>query len=296
MLHQSRRPVPEGPKGSVRIERYLLVISVGLLAYVVFANYQDSGLALWDWDWLFISGFSTFIGALFVARSLSRKLDTLLLRLADRGALVACAEPGTVLRRDAQPIKALRRMIAELEDLTTQIVGGVVGAILLLACIVAFGQFGIGDVLRHTGLIVIATAGGYLAGRHIGQMIAYGYLGWLMGKANIVIEAKPGHIDGAAGLKPVGSFYFFQAMLLAIPGLFLGIWWFLIPLWPGLGYSHWRDAYLGLLLVVVVFEIAAFVAPMWRFHTIMAESRVWATGSGASVSSNRTTMWPALRD
>jgi hypothetical protein len=84
---------------------------------------------------------------------------------------------------------------------------------------------------------------------------------------------KPGHIDGAAGLKPIGTFYFTQAMLLAVPAVFLAAWWFLFPLWPGPNYSHWRDPYLGMLLVVLGFEVAAFVMPMWRFHILMRERK-----------------------
>jgi hypothetical protein len=253
-------------------ERYVLLAATAFFIYILLQNYLDYGTTLQDWDWLFISGFLVFIVAVQLARGLPYKFNVLLFRLADRGVLVESHDQGIKLDRDAEQLRALHDRVRELEHWLAQIVGILVALILLVACIAAFGQFGPGVVLQHFGLILVATAAGYVAGRHIGTMIAYSFLGAYMRSARVAVQAKPGHIDGAAGLKPIGSFFFAQAMLLAIPAVFLGAWWFLFPLWP-VQYGYWRDPYLAMLVVVVAFEMAAFVAPMWRFHIIMQDQK-----------------------
>jgi hypothetical protein len=87
------------------------------------------------------------------------------------------------------------------------------------------------------------------------------------------LQVRPGHLDGAAGLKPVGDLYFFQALLTSLPAVFLAAWWVLIPLWPGGRYATWREPYLVLLAPAIVFEVLAFLVPMWSFHTLMARQK-----------------------
>jgi len=109
--------------------------------------------------------------------------------------------------------------------------------------------------------------GGYLAGRYLGRMAFYGTLGRLLRARNIRLKVQPGHPDGAAGLKPIGDLYFFQAMVIAIPALYLALWWFIIPTMGR--YTVWRGPYLGLLAVVLTVEVLAFFAPLWSFHQEM---------------------------
>lgn len=77
--------------------------------------------------------------------------------------------------------------------------------------------------------------------------------------------------NGAAGLKPVGDFYFYQAMVAAMPAMFLAAWVILIP---AIGrYEQWRDPYLGEFMVAIFIEIAAFVVPLLWFHREMLDSK-----------------------
>jgi hypothetical protein len=87
----------------------------------------------------------------------------------------------------------------------------------------------------------------------------------------------PGHIDGAAGLNPVGAFCSHQALILAIPAAFLAIWSFVIPAWPEttvrLRYEVWMHPYLGLLAITLVLETLVFVLPMLSFHRAMCAEK-----------------------
>jgi len=81
------------------------------------------------------------------------------------------------------------------------------------------------------------------------------------------VRVTPGHPDGAAGLKPLGNFYLFQASIAAIPAIYLGAWVVLIPALPALDYGGWESWFLwGLLPVAIAFEVLAFIWPMVGFH------------------------------
>ncbi len=96
-----------------------------------------------------------------------------------------------------------------------------------------------------------------------------------MKKESVKIMLQPTHVDGVAGLKPIGDFFFYQAMVTAIPAIFLAAWWFLFPIWPR-EYSHWEDPYIILLSIAILIEILAFLIPIWSFHRIMiCEKKKW---------------------
>ena len=115
------------------------------------------------------------------------------------------------------------------------------------------------------------TLGGYVAGQFLGRAVSYGRLGNFLHDEGIELQIQPGHLDGAAGFKPVGDLYFFQAMLVAIPATFLAVWWLIIPLFPH--YMRWRESYIGLLAIMLVVEILAFLLPIWSFHNEMQKQK-----------------------
>ena len=108
-------------------------------------------------------------------------------------------------------------------------------------------------------LAVFETYWAYIAGWHLGRMAAYGGLGAALRKAGVSVRAIPGHLDGAAGLKPIGDLFFFQSTVAAIPAIFLAVWLVLIPIWPR-DYSGWHALYVPLLALSLVFEMLAFFA------------------------------------
>lgn len=114
-------------------------------------------------------------------------------------------------------------------------------------------------------------------GHRIGRLVVYGSLGWQLKPAGASIQVFPGHVDGAAGLKPLGSFCLGQALTLAIPAAFLAVWSFLIPAWPDIAvrtrYRVWVHPYIALLGLALLLEILAFVLPMLWFHREMGNQK-----------------------
>ena len=61
-------------------------------------------------------------------------------------------------------------------------------------------------------------------------------------------------------------------MIVAIPAIFLAIWWFLFPFWPR-DYHHLGDSYLFLLTGALLMEILSFVIPMLIYHNVMLDQK-----------------------
>jgi hypothetical protein len=240
--------------------RYLLLL-VGLLVLLLCAGeFRDHRFDLSRWDTMLISGLAAYIIAVRLAFEIPGKMEQTLVRLVKRGALVS--EP-----------KQLEDFKVDLEDRANRWArrgGLIVGGALLVAFLAAY------RLSPPLDLTILEVFLGYVAGYYLGRMAAYGGLGRILKREGISLKVQPGHLDGAAGLKPIGDFYFFQAMLVAIPALYLAVWWLIIPLLPGDGgmYIHWRDSYLGLLAIALTFEILSFFVPLWSFHREMQVQKV----------------------
>jgi hypothetical protein len=237
------------------------------------------GLAVWqlatvgtsvgDWDLLFVSGCLTVIGGLWLARGQSERFAAMLERLANRSALEK--RGGPLSYEDVAEMHAT--IDARAEKWAGR--GSVALAVLLAVAFVTVDATRGGvPLLQAIGGALAGALGGFLVGRPLGRMLTYSLLGRSLAGAKVWVRTTPGHIDGAAGLKPLGDYYLFQALLLALPAAFLLAWTLvlLIPSWDR-RYSGWRDWYLGLLAAAICLEVVAFAAPLWRAHVVMKKQK-----------------------
>jgi hypothetical protein len=242
------------------------VLTAAAIAVIAAWQVRGDGLHLERWDYLFVSGCLTVIAGLWFARGHAERFKATFDRLARRGALGGRGEEEVTRYRDD--------LLARGEKWALR--GGiVVGALLGLLWIYAFDRAGREQVAFDAiAGPIVGAFGGYLVGRALGRMLAYSLLGPYLQKRGVAFCADPEHIDGAAGLKPLGDYYLHQALLLAIPAVFLLFWslMFALPYWSG-RYGTWREPYLGLLAVAILLEIAAFVAPMKHAHVTMSKTK-----------------------
>jgi len=238
--------------------RSLLYI-IGLLVLGLFyREFKQHGQEWQRWDFMLISGLLVFILALYIARSIPNRMAQTLVRLANRGAFKLAGD-------DLDHFQS--KMIARGRRFG-QVCAVVVGAAILVAFLIAYKD----NIINQLSLTLLETFLGLVAGYYIGLMVAYGTMGQLAQKERVEIVSQIGHVDRAAGLKPIGDYYFFQAMIVALPCAFIAIWWFIIPgLTPW--YTHWRGPYLLLLMIALAFEILSFIWPMWVFHLIMRDKK-----------------------
>ncbi len=215
------------------------------------------GTNLLDWDPMLISGAVAALVALRLALSLPERIEETLRRLVQRRALEA----------DQAQLDSLREALGERAKVWQPRGGVLIAAAIVVAFVLAWGE----QIFRSPVLVLVEAFAAYIAGRHIARVTLYGRLGDILSKRGLALHVQPGHLDGAAGLKPVGEMYFFQAMLLAIPAAHLAIWWVLIPAFER--YHEWRDPYAGLLLLVLALKVLAFLLPIWSFHREMQRQK-----------------------
>ncbi|TWU00782.1 hypothetical protein [Stieleria varia] len=161
----------------------------------------------------------------------------------------------------------LRRGIQSLADR-----GGIIGALALpgVLLIAYLSLFSLQQdlLVGITWLLEIIAAA--MVGNHVGRGVVYGLLGNILKLHGASVIVKASHPDGAAGLKPAGEFYSFQACLLMIPTAFFAIWWLIIRLWidtPPL--VDWQNWYLVFFAIAIACELIAFAYPLLFFHQQM---------------------------
>jgi hypothetical protein len=104
-------------------------------------------------------------------------------------------------------------------------------------------------------------------------MLAAGLLALALNGRQITLEVTSAHPDGAAGLKPLGDYYLFQALILAFPAAYLAAWSLLMLLGITDRYEHWLEPYLALVALAVCLELAAFALPLWSVHRVMSAQK-----------------------
>lgn len=252
--------VSRTPRAIRRVEGWVTAHSLTFIGCAVLVLFAYELLAfeprIETWDPLFITGVLTLLVGLKWALTLSGRFRDMLNRLEKRGALK--------LGQGAHEF--LHHVETRAESLS-QVVGLLNAVCLLVAFIVVYGF----EVRTRLFVLAVAILGGYIAGRVIGRAVAYGTLGSLLKARGMLPEPQPAHLDGAAGLRPLGEFFFYQAMIVALPAVFLAGWWIAIPLIHR--YMYWRNPYLALLVLCVIAETLAFIAPMVSFHQAMRLSK-----------------------
>jgi hypothetical protein len=236
------------------LDRMLLWAGFGVLVGVSAAL---AGTRWRDWDVLLLSGVLTLLLGVELADRVPRRLDRVITRLIDRKVVVITAAQ----RQDFD------RRMAERCRRWTRTGGIVVTLTLLIAWVVVLADRSHRGQVLNAWFVVFEALLAWFAGRRIGRLSANSSFWTTLLATGAHVQVVPGHVDGAAGFRPLGGFYLFQSTIAGIPAAYLALWWWLIPLWPG--YDYWRGAYLGMLPVAIGVEILAFVLPMIAVHTLM---------------------------
>lgn len=110
----------------------------------------------------------------------------------------------------------------------------------------------------------------FIIGLMAWRMLVVGVEVWRLGK-RFDLNPQLGHPDSCGGLEPLGNLCLWNALILALPGAFLGGW---IILGPSTRYD---DIYTGLfyklLLIPVSWAAISFFLPLWSVHEILLAKR-----------------------
>lgn len=273
-----------------RAIRWFLAL-VGLyLAYQIWLNAKFFGTQWPCWDYMLISGFAAFIGAIWLVRDINQRLDKAIERLRLNNALVVTEEG----------VRSLKREMSS-HGRTIQVWSALlIGLLIFVSFLWVFGDLarqiwtawrqGLlpqgGTALVELGIFTLLSACcAALAGLFFGRLAHFGTLASVLSTDAAGLNIAPGHFDGAAGLKPIGDFYLYQAVLLAIPILWLGAWWaWIIPNYkdvicavtgqPQFLFREWQGPFFIMWLVVLVYFHLGFVRPFLILHRRIRTTRL----------------------
>jgi hypothetical protein len=250
----SKLPLCEG-----RCRNYVSRLLVAYLLILPFSEYYRQQFNVAHWDLLLFTGVAAFLLGIRLYAVVRERFELTIERLLSRG----------IFKVDEAERAAFSGRL-EMRGRAWSVIGGVITAIAMFTAfaIALSHEFHFSRLLLGLAEVV----GAYIAGTYLGRMASYGQLGWHLKSEPVEVLVQPSHVDGVAGMKPLGDFYFYQAMVVGIPAVFLAVWWFLFPIWP-VNYSHWEDPYAFLLGFTIALEALAFLAPIWAFHRIMLRSK-----------------------
>lgn len=110
----------------------------------------------------------------------------------------------------------------------------------------------------------------FIIGLMAWRMLVIGILVWKLGK-RFDLNPQLGHPDTCGGLEPLGTLCLWNALILALPGAFLGGW---IILGPSTRYDDiYTSLFYKLLLVPVSWAAISFFLPLWSVHEILLSKR-----------------------
>jgi hypothetical protein len=287
-----------------RVERWLgqhplVIVALGALVATVYIAgplvFPRPGRFI---NWLDISAVLTITTAFAMAMRVPWRSERTLAQLADRRVIVLPADKLDDLQRAARArgARSARR-------------GLLIGAALILIQVISFlaqaaptvvQDFAAHDAadaalgMLNAALVVPATfLIGVLAGYYIGYAFSVGRWASLLREQGVALRVRPGHPDGAAGWGPLGGLYLFQALSLAIPALYYGVWSYLIT--ANVDQSHSRfhvlqTPYLVFFIVALAAEVFAFLAPIWSFHVDMRRQKAALTPETDALSDRILTL------
>jgi hypothetical protein len=111
---------------------------------------------------------------------------------------------------------------------------------------------------------------GFILGLVVWRMIIIGVQVWRLGK-KFDLTPQPGHPDRCGGLESLGNLCLWNALLVTIPGVYLGGW---IILGPSTEYGDfYTPLFSKLLLVPMALAAISFFLPLWSVHQAMVAKR-----------------------
>ena len=226
-------------------------------------------------NWSVVSAIPAIVGSFGMAMSIPWRSGRVVAQLADRRVLQISGEKLDNLQRDlrARAARAARWGSA---------VGGIaiLGPTVLVVTTSFYTVHGLDLALDIGATAVVAPATllcGLLGGYYAGYAISVGRWAAQLRAHGVTLRVRPGHPDGAAGWGPLGDLYFFQALMLTIPALYYGVWSYffaanIVDTNPS--DRDFQIPYFVFLLIILVIEILAFLAPAWTFHDDMRRQKL----------------------
>lgn len=262
------------------------------LIFVIYIIYLYSffGTEFGRWDIMPLTTWPFFVVAVQLSNSFQRRIREAFLSLESHGSLILRTRKLDVL------LRYLRRRALLYGGVFSLVVVGFNAIALVLSGELDFdfslgwyqefeihGQYVLQDLtvaqvaFERLMLPLVLFVAGLVAGLKLGQAVAYGTAISQLPRMGAEIRLAPGHPDKASGLKPIGQFISFQAMVATLPAFWLAVWILVIPLGTNYGlfvdYSHWLSGFISTLSLAIFISLLAFGLPINSMNKRMLRMR-----------------------
>ena len=216
-----------------------------------------------------MSGYSTLVISMWLARDANRHLHNAISRLSNGGTL------------PLDQVNVLYGYFRTQGDRISDYFGPIWGVLMTLFVMHVYstGSF-VADFWYYAFIAVFGTLS-FFTGRYIGRMTCYGVILTfssfnLLTPKDAKLTPYAAHPDGCSGLRPLGELLLYFAKLPFVPIIFFALWSLLIPVlskyhlvhWY---YNYWRDMYIALLLFSVFLEGIVFALPVAALHCYLSK-------------------------
>jgi len=281
--------------------RRLLYVLIPISALFAFGDITRWGWSLQCWDWMYYTGALTFGVAIALSIGAAQKLNTTIETLRTNNTLVLTGDEFTQIkdrmRRSARPWRIWCGVF-----IFALVFGTWVWALAWELDIARLGwsaidqyraQFGATNFNIQLGLyfiiMLVMGACGFYAGAFFGAAAGHGTFAAVLAGDDVRLRIRPDHFDGAAGLKPIGDLYLYQAFLTGFPLLWFAAWWLIIPIYdpPGCKLPNleaWRGPMVVQWLVTLAFTYFGFIRPIFKLRArVLREQKQLQTNKAPGI-------------
>lgn len=236
-------------------------------------------LILWDNSPLKVPGkemFSTGLFsaamALFAFQVLMNRISTIFGTLWRRGSIVGLKGQTTSKKESVDSYhQFIREVEAQLNNKYQWVMGGVFAVLVLVWYLPILMTLGNGFIII-LGLVVEVIIA-LLIGTVVWRMVLISWQVWHLPET-YELEIQVVHPDQCGGLEPLGNLCLWNALILAVAGIFLGGW---ISIGPNTQFADYAEAYSQifrvLLAVPIILSFVSFLLPLWTTHRVMVEKK-----------------------
>lgn len=236
-------------------------------------------LILWDKSPLVVPGKEMFSTGLFAAavalfafQVLMERISTIFSTLWRRGSIAGVMGQNKSAK---EVLASYHQFIAEMENQLNskyQWVMGVVFALLVLVWYLPI-LINLGNGFIILLGLVVETFIALLIGVVVWRMVFISWQVWRLPE-RYELEIQVVHPDQCGGLEPLGNLCLWNALILAVAGIYLGGW---ISIGPNTQFADYAVTYgpifSVLLIVPIILSFVTFLLPLWTTHLVMVRKK-----------------------
>ncbi|HSG42088.1 MAG TPA: hypothetical protein VLA72_02930 [Anaerolineales bacterium] len=221
---------------------------------------------------MFSTGLFAAALALFAFQILMDRISTIFGTLWRRGSILGRKGKG---KSKKEAVVSYRQFVKGVEDQLNNkyqwAMGGVFAVLVQIWYIPILLNLGSGFIILLGLVVEIIIA--LLIGTVVWRMVSVSWQVWHLPE-EYELEIQVVHPDQCGGLEPLGNLCLWNALILAVAGIYLGGW---ISIGPNTQFAEYAATYdpifRVLLIVPIILSFVSFLLPLWTTHRVMSQKK-----------------------